>query len=526
MIESCCSGIHSLRRNVLPIRALGGVGISILAIIFAAAMTTVAAGAAAAPPYQATGVKVGEVTQTSAIVWTRLTRNPERANNGLQWPQVKKEAISGLASGDIKSKNKPVKAKKVVGEQLPPGATLDRMEGATPGAPGEVRVVWRESAEGKSENTTLWTPVDPERDFTRQFTLKDLKPNTQYAFRVECRGGANRAGVGGPAGPSVDGHFKTDPEPGVPARVVFTVNTGQSYADLDDPRGYKIYPHMLSLKPDFFVHTGDILYYDGGRPVARSVALARYKWNEIYSLPRVIEFHREVPSYFEKDDHDTWQNDCWPTLKNDKMGEFTFKQGQAIFLEQVPMGEHTWRTVRWGKDLQIWLPEGRDFRSPNTDPDGPNKSIWGAAQKAWFKKTVAESDATFRVLISPTPIVGPDRESKNDNHANAGFKHEGDELRSFVASQKNMVIVCGDRHWQYVSVDPVTGAREYSCGPASDEHAGGWSHGLEPEYHKYLNVVGGFLAGTVERVDGKPTLTFRHYSVDGKTLNEDRLIAK
>lgn len=44
--------------------------------------------------------------------------------------------------------------------------------------------------------------------------------------------------------------------------------------------------------------------------------------------------------------------------------------------------------------------------------------------------------------------------------------------------------------------------------------------------HKYLNVVGGFLAGTVDRVEGKPTLTFRHYGVDGDILNEDRLVAE
>ena len=44
--------------------------------------------------------------------------------------------------------------------------------------------------------------------------------------------------------------------------------------------------------------------------------------------------------------------------------------------------------------------------------------------------------------------------------------------------------------------------------------------------HVYLNIVGGFLAGTVERVDGTPRLTFRHYSVDGKILNEDRLPLK
>ena len=38
-------------------------------------------------PYQATGIKIGELTDTSAIVWTRLTRNAER--NGPDAPMVK-----------------------------------------------------------------------------------------------------------------------------------------------------------------------------------------------------------------------------------------------------------------------------------------------------------------------------------------------------------------------------------------------------------------------------------------------------
>src|SRR5688572_6962410 len=36
---------------------------------------------------QATGVKVGEVTDTTAIVWTRLTTNPTRNNEGVIIPQ-------------------------------------------------------------------------------------------------------------------------------------------------------------------------------------------------------------------------------------------------------------------------------------------------------------------------------------------------------------------------------------------------------------------------------------------------------
>jgi alkaline phosphatase D len=246
----------------------------------------------------------------------------------------------------------------------------------------------------------------------------------------------------------------------------------------------------------------------------------------MYSLPTNVAFHRQVASYFIKDDHDTWMNDCWPGQQTQFMGEFTFEQGLAVFREQVGMNDLTYRSIRWGKDLQIWMVEGRDFRSPNNMPDGPKKTIWGKEQKAWFKDTVQASDATFRVLISPTPVVGPDRTNKKDNHANKGFTHEGDELRQFIATQKNMVVVCGDRHWQYTSVDKETSVREYSCGPASDQHAGGWSNDKRLPEHRYLNVIGGFLEGVVEHENDTPILIFRHFGVDGNLLNEDRLIAQ
>ncbi len=40
-----------------------------------------------AGPYQATGLKIGEVTATEALVWTRLTRSPERVGDEAQMPE-------------------------------------------------------------------------------------------------------------------------------------------------------------------------------------------------------------------------------------------------------------------------------------------------------------------------------------------------------------------------------------------------------------------------------------------------------
>ncbi|OVE79696.1 hypothetical protein BVY01_01855 [bacterium I07] len=466
----------------------------------------------AAGPFQTTGIKIGEVDANNAIIWTRLTRNPERIGSEAPIPEVKyKDPETGELGPRRGGRPNATPVVFFQGD-----SDIESIEGAVPGTEGETRVFYKKPDDDIWQNTP-WRAVDPKRDFTCQFKLKGLTPNSTYEVRVESRAGSRK-------GQSVEGRFLTAPLPSQFEKVVFMVTTGQAYGDQDAAGGgYKIYPSMLKMNPRFFVHTGDILYYDR---LAKTEALARWHWARMYSLPTNVDFHRQVTSYFIKDDHDTWRKDCWPTMQSKFMGEFTFEQGLAIFPEQVPMGDKTWRTFRWGNDLQIWLVEGRDFRSPNNMPDGPDKTIWGQKQKDWFKKTVAASDAAFRVLISPTPLIGPDRTRKNDNHSNKGFTTEGNELRQFISTQKNMVVMCGDRHWQYVSIDSKTGVREYSCGPASNEHAGGWTNDQRYPEHVYLNVIGGFLSVTVERVNGVPIMVCRHHGVDGEVLNEDRLTAE
>jgi len=463
--------------------------------------------AAADGPYLGNGIKSGEATPTSIIVWTRLTTKPDISNEGVPWPLIEPDR-----DGDNWT---------FPGPQIPEGHTIDEMAWSLPGTTGEVRIsYWPESTSNMSA-TTEWAAVDPAADFTHQFKLEKLQPGTRY----QCVAEGRATGTAEPV-QRVQGHFQTVPAATERPAITFTVVTGQEFWRRDDDaNGHKIYPLMQKLNPDFFVHTGDIVYFDNDGPWVVDAAQARLKWNQMYALPHQRSFHNEVSSYFLRDDHDTWQNDCWPSQQNNKMGRFTFAEGVDIFFEQVPAPDRAqpWRTVRWGKDLQIWLVEGRDFRSPNTDPDGPEKTIWGAEQKTWFKKSVKESDASFRIVISPTPIVGPDRGNKADNHANSVFKHEGDELRRFMADQKNMLVICGDRHWQYVSIDPETGLREFCTGPTSNEHAGGFSEDQREPMHQYLAVIGGFLSCTVTREADTPILLLRHYDVDGKIVNEDKL---
>ena len=442
------------------------------------------------------GLRVGEVTQDSAVIWTRITREKERVWDGFREPKGR-------------SLSEPSKV------------PIDSRDGAMPGAPGEVRVTVEAVDVSEPWRTQFdWTPVLQERDFVHQLSVAGLRPGQTYRVFIEARppGGDEPTAT-------TTGSFGTPAAAGQWQDTSFGVVTGMMYRDLDHREGFHIYSAMQQLDLDFIVPTGDTVYYDNEPPRAKSVALARYHWHRMYSLPRHIEFHRNVPGYWEVDDHDSWLDDCWPGKRTRLMGPLTFEQGYAVFREQVPLGgQPTHRTVRWGQGLQVWLVEGRLYRSPNNAHDGPNKSIWGKEQRDWLMRSILESDADFKVLVSPTPIIGPDRSRKADNHANDAFAWEGNLFRRWTAEHKldNLFICCGDRHWQYLSIDPKTKLHEFSCGPASDEHAGG-SPGEAPEIQPFHRVNGGFLEVAVTREEEQPTIYFRHRDVRGAVQNEFRV---
>lgn len=452
-----------------------------------AAQARSASAAAEQAAHQATGVRVGEITPTSAIVWTRLTKHATRNNQGLLF--------------------------KGKGNNQQP-ATVDvpvsEIEGSCPGAAGEIRLHYSTTGNLIDGTTTDWQAVAADSDFTHHFALQNLRPDTRYRYAVETR-------VGDVVHDALAGEFVTAPLPATPSNFTFCVMTCQGYPDRGHPDGHDIYPAMLKLKPKFISLTGDVVYYDNDPPSAKSPELARLHWERMFSLPRLLETLKNTGTYWLKDDHDTLKNDSWP---GNKYGLLSFAEGQKIFRQQTPLTGKGYRTFRWGRDLQIWLTDGRDYRSPNNQMDGPEKTIWGVEQKAWFKKTVLESTATWKILISPTPLVGPDRGSKNDNHANSGFAHEGNELREWLQKNvpDNFFILCGDRHWQYHSVHPETGIREFSVGAASNEHAGG-SPGEDPSYHKFHRVKGGFVSVTLQAKDDQSQVIVQHRDIHGEVVH-------
>ena len=146
-------------------------------------------------PFQASGIKIGEVTDTEAIIWTRLTGSSKRLGTEAPMPKI------SYPGRKKKNASRPDAAPVVT---FPGGSTVATLEGAVAGTTGRVRVLYKAQTGGQWKHTD-WQPVDPKKDHTRQFRLTRLSPKTKYLVRIE-----SQADNGG-KGQTVDGGFRTAP---------------------------------------------------------------------------------------------------------------------------------------------------------------------------------------------------------------------------------------------------------------------------------------------------------------------------
>lgn len=439
-----------------------------------------------------TGYKVSEVNDRQALVWARLCSQ--------QFPNpIVHERREKVFRHPID-----------FNEEMP----VSEMDGGVAVSGGKVRIKLSDGS--GNELMSEWMEANTEEDSVVSHLFDGLKPDTIY--KIEIEGKLSEDGVSN----LIYGSFKTAPAPHQSKDVVLTTSTCQYFWSFDDKdRGFKTYDSMRRMGPDLYIQTGDYIYYDKPGPLAKNLEQARHKWRAMDSRPSIRDLYAKVPVFMIKDDHDLLKNDVFPGSGD--YGELTFADGLKLWYRNAPINRKPYRKIRWGKDLEVWLVEGREYRSPNTEDDGPGKSIWGEEQKKWFTRTVEESDATFKLLFTATPVVGPDREKKSDNHANSTFESEGIWLRKYLSSQKNMFVINGDRHWQYVSKDAETGLLEFGSGPVSDYHVQGWKEGDKRPEHQYLNLKGGFLSVEVSRDEEGTVIEFCHNDVDGRVLNKVKI---
>jgi alkaline phosphatase D len=333
-------------------------------------------------------------------------------------------------------------------------------------------------------------------DNTVQKRVKRLKPNKRYWFRFVGKRGKR----------SAVGTFRTAPKPKQNATIKFAWSGDQDF----NPEPGKTTPfwnngevlaRMKAERNHFNVMLGDTIYSDSevpGRltPIALSVKQKWAKYRINLGNRNLQVLRRSAGFYSHWDDHE-FVNDFSPAENEfdnavNVNGRTLYNRGQKAFRDYSPVRwskrNGLYRTVRWGRNLEVFFLDQRSFRSANADanhvcdnpdtgmPDvaptapqttrnlfalvtpslaqpvsqacldtirSPNRTYLGQRQLARFLKDVKSSTARFKVIMNELPIqqyyVLPyDRWE--------GFEAERQRVLTELQGVKNVIFLTTDVH--------------------------------------------------------------------------------
>ncbi len=345
---------------------------------------------------------------------------------------------------------------------------------------GRVMLRYAPSAGGEERQDEI--KVSPASNLTGKLALGNLKPASRYRYAV----GQNSY--------EARGEFVTAPPPRASARVRFAwsgdLGSRTSCRHVTD--GYPIFRVLARFPVDFFLFVGDTIYADhlcGGPDrvpgydfLARRLPdfWAKHRYNR--EDPGVQAYFRQVSVYAIWDDHEVGNNFSGPT-------ERLMETGRRAFLDYFPVlppaeePGRLYRRFRWGGLLDLFILDTRQYRSRNSDPDGPGKTMLGAVQKRWLVDGVTGSTATWKVVVTSVPLSVPTGGKAHDSWSNAnilgfpeenatGFAWERDAiLRAFrERGVKNLVFLAADvHHAELIRHHPASAwsFHEFIAGPLS-----------------------------------------------------------
>ncbi|HEX8101444.1 MAG TPA: alkaline phosphatase D family protein [Solirubrobacteraceae bacterium] len=346
-------------------------------------------------------------------------------------------------------------------------------------------------------------------DLTVQREVEKLKAGKRYYYRFRQGGGRSEIGT-----------FKTAPKPKQKATVEFawTGDADPVKAPGSDKLNFApfgVYSRMAAEGNDFNVNLGDTIYSDTDSefeftdPLALSVDAKRAKYRTMLSERSLRRIRAAAGMYNHWDDHE-FLNDFarsqtdYPTASGTQPGqpkriqkvdgEKLYRDGAKAFREYMPVTyskkDGIYRTMRWGKNLEVFFLDQRSFRDAGADDGGvcdnppgsgirdlapmapqrirntfsllvpslasppppacvarirdPQRTYLGSRQYAAFTKAIKRSDATFKVVMNELPI----QTFYADPYDRwEGYEAERNKLLAYLkANVKNVIFLTADVH--------------------------------------------------------------------------------
>jgi len=341
--------------------------------------------------------------------------------------------------------------------------------------------------------------VSAASDFTARIPFVSLTPATSYGYRAWCATGAD---AGGDASAAARGVFRSAPAPDAPAAVRFgwSGDVGGQNVCRDRERGYPIFALLAERELDFFLAVGDMIYADDnchrrgryrnaqipGPPPAFDLSTFWAHWRYNRDDPASQRMLARVPYFAVWDDHEI-RNDSGPQDDAAPLaaGGRLLPHALRAFLDYQPLlppaddPTRLYRAVRWGRHVELFLLDTRQYRDALGASDAPDqpKTLLGARQLAWLEAALAQSDATWKIIVASVPLSIPTGSLARDGFADggAGGGYEREAARIFAALRahgiRNSLWITTDVHfatgfiYRPFADDPSWTAHELISGP-------------------------------------------------------------
>ncbi|HEX6435720.1 MAG TPA: alkaline phosphatase D family protein [Candidatus Binatia bacterium] len=281
--------------------------------------------------------------------------------------------------------------------------------------------------------------VDEKADYTVKIELQKLDPGTTYFYYAAVTGKK----------PGYLASFLTAPAPADAAKVsfCFSGDSRESY------QPFTIMNAVRAQRPNFFLHLGDTIYADfGGTARKLSDFWAKYRANRNDPATQLCFF--ETSTYVVWDDHEV--------VNNFFAGNRLVPTGRKAFFDYWPIRRHPsdedriYRSFRWGKALELFLLDTRQYRDPGT------RTMLGTAQKDWLFKGLAASSAMFKFVATSVPMAGGGIDRWD------GYPEERAELLRLIRDKRitGVVFLSADLHYAAVTSIPKSkGLKDITAGP-------------------------------------------------------------
>lgn len=385
------------------------------------------------------------------------------------------------------------------------------------------------------------TTVDSTTDFTGHVRLTGLQSATRYHYRVwATAGGAeNNADSNSPPEAETTGTFVTAPAQNEGGSVTFAWS-GDTWGYGDNP----VEPPFEGLKtiaerqPDFFLYHGDTIYADADTPAGQitsdtplddALPIYREKYKEMRVPPEEVAERTNLRTLLKAtsvysiwDDHEV-ENNFAGTI------EPLMPSGRRAFFEYWPIDQNQqitgkesgrlYRSFRWGAHLELFVLDTRQYRDPNLELEG--KTLLGRDQMEWLKSSLADSDATWKVIATPAPMGHPS-DSWATEAERTGYEAELLELVTHINGEdiSNVIAVAADVHHSQVGAYDPDDDGEFEFYEAIAGPLGAYP-GTPDDLYPPLNPTeffakgGYFNFGTVSVNQSGETLTIGIYDETG-----------